>query len=156
MPATGNIPTIRRALFNVGLDVIFVSPLSPQIEKQKGTINKNYTGMFPNIEHWFIHSPRQPNGDTFAILFPRRPDQSTPKVTRLLDGRGCIVEHQNGRDFIFASPIPVTYNDNGIEFTGRYAVLRDRVRDSSMTLLEGTLLKFKGKELRERGTDGMN
>ncbi|MHB9134457.1 MAG: hypothetical protein ACYDBB_25575 [Armatimonadota bacterium] len=151
VPATVRFPGIRKPQFNVGLDVIFVTPANPSIEKVKGIINKPYVGQLPTIEHWFIHSPCGPKEDTFTILFPRRPNQPAPKVTPLLDGKGCIVEHQNGRDIIFASPVPVTYNANSIEFTGRYAVIRDRGADSSITLLEGSKLSFKGKTLTEKG-----
>lgn len=146
-----NYPGTNTPLFNVGLDVIFVTPAAPAVEKEKGTINKDQLPNFPTFEHWYIHSPREPNEDTFAILFPRRPDQPAPKVTPLLDGRGCIVEHQNGRDILFASPVPVKYNANGIEFSGRYAVIRDRGADGSITLLDGSKLSFKGKTLTEKG-----
>lgn len=145
-------PGIRKPQFNMGLDVIFVSPLAPTFEKVKGTINKDYINVTPNIEHWFIHSPRGPKEDTFTILFPRRPDMPSPKVTRILDGKGCIVEHGNGRDIIIASPVPVTYNANGVEFTGRTAVVRDRPGDGSITLLDGSKLSYNGKTLTERGT----
>jgi hypothetical protein len=148
---TVRFPGIRKPKFNVGLDVIFVTPANPGIEKVKGTINKDQLPSFPIIEHWFIHSPRVPKEDTFSILFPRRPDQPAPRVTPLLGGKGCIVEHQNGRDIIFASPVPVTYSANGIEFTGRYAVIRDRNGDKSLTLLDGARLSFGGKTLTEPG-----
>ncbi|MHB9134718.1 MAG: hypothetical protein ACYDBB_26905 [Armatimonadota bacterium] len=150
--ATIRYPGIKKPLFNVGLDVIIVTPANPVIEKEKGTINKDQLPNFPTLEHWFIHSPREAKEDTLAILFPRRADQPMPKVTPLLNGKGCIVEHQNGRDIIFASTVPVTYNANGIEFTGRYAIIRDRGADSSITLLDGTKLSFKGKTLTEKGT----
>ncbi len=144
-------PGIRKPQFNMGLDVVFVSPSAPKIDKEKGTINKNYVNVFPNIEHWFIHSPRGPKEDTFTILFPRRPDQPAPKVTRILDGKGCIVEHGSGRDIIIVSPVPVTYNADGVEFTGRIAVVRDRAGDGSITLLDGSKLSYKGKILTARG-----
>ncbi|MHB9023338.1 MAG: hypothetical protein ACYC7E_04075 [Armatimonadota bacterium] len=151
-PATVRYPGIRKPQFNLGLDVIFVTPANPAITMEKGTINKAQLPAFPIIEHWFIRSPRAPKEDTFTILFPRRPDQPAAKVTPLLDGKACIVEHQNGRDIIFASPVPVSYKGNDVEFTGRYAVIRDRAGDKSLTLLEGTTLSFGGKTLTERGS----
>ncbi|OPZ83892.1 MAG: hypothetical protein BWY76_02078 [bacterium ADurb.Bin429] len=149
---TVRYPGIRKAPFNVGLDVIFVSPASMTIVKEQGTINKAQFFQFPQVEHWFIRSPRGPKEDTFSILFPRRPEQPAPKVTRILEGKGCIIEHQQGRDIIVMSPTPVTYKENGVEFTGRIAVIRDRAGDGSLTLLDGGKLSYKGKTLTERGT----
>ncbi len=149
-PTTVRYPGIRKPQFNVGLDVIVVTPANPIIEKVKGNINKDQLPNFPVIEHWFIHSPRAPREGTLAILYPRRPDGAKPKVTPILDGKGCIVEHPDGRDIIFASPTPVTYATNGVEFTGRFGVVRDRP-DGSITLLDGGKLTFKGKTLTERG-----
>lgn len=150
--ATVRFPGIRKPEYNCGLDVIFVTPTAPEIEKVQGTINKNYVGMFPNVEHWFIHSPRAANEDTLAVLYPRRPQQPAPRVTAILGGRGCLVEHGEGRDVIIAAPAPVTYNEGGVEFVGRYAVIRDRGANSSITLLDGTRLAFKGKTLTEKGS----
>jgi hypothetical protein len=148
---TVRYPGIRKPQFNVGMDLIFITPASPVIEKVKGTINKDQVGSFPQVEHWQIHSPRSPNEDTFTILFPRRPNTPAPKVTSILDGKGCIVEHPNGRDIIILSPVPVTYAANGVEFTGRCAVVRDRPGEGSITLLDGSRLAFKGKVLTEKG-----
>ena len=127
----------------------------PDIEKVQGTINRPYVGQFPVVEHWFIHSPRKPLEDTFTVLFPRRPDQPAPSVTPILDGRGCVVEHHEGRDVIFASPVPVTYSRDGIEFQGRLGVVRDRAGDRSLTLLDGTRLSYKGKTLTAPGNAGL-
>ena len=151
-PATVRYPGIRKPQYNMGLDVIFVAPAAPAIEKAKGTINKAQLPSFPIVEHWFIHSPRQPSEDTFTVLYPRRPNQPKPKVTPLADGHGCMIEHQNGRDFVFASPVPFTYKQGGIEFVGRYAVVRDRRGDRSITLLDGSRLATKGKVLTKRGS----
>ena len=150
-PAAVHFPGIRKPLFKVGLDAIFVKPANPSIEKVKGTINKDQIGNFPIIEHWYVHSPRQPNEDTLAILYPRRADQPVPKVTSIAGGRGCVVEHPEGRDIIFASAVPFSYHENGVEFNGRYAVIRDRGAVGSITLLDGTRLSFKGKKLTEKG-----
>ncbi len=149
---TVRYPGIRKPEFNVGLDVVFVTPTAPAIEKVKGTINEDYLGMFPIVEHWFIRSPRGPNEDTLAVLYPRRPNEPEPKVTSILGGRGCIVEHGEGRDIVIASPVPVTYNEGGVEFSGRYAVIRDRAGNRSITLLEGTRLAYDGKVLTEKGS----
>ncbi len=149
---TVRFPGIRRPEYNCGLDVTFVTPTAPPIEKEKGTINKDYLGQFPVVEHWFVRSPRQPNQDTLAVLYPRRPDQPAAQVAAILDGRGCIVQHPEGRDIIIASPVPLTYNENGVEFSGRYAVIRDRGEHASITLLEGTRLAFKGLVLTEKGS----
>ncbi|MHB9134383.1 MAG: hypothetical protein ACYDBB_25200 [Armatimonadota bacterium] len=154
-PAVVHYPGIRKPNFNVGLDVFFVTPSKPAITKEKGEINKAQLPSFPIIEHWYIHSSRAPKEDTLAILFPRAAGQPVAKVTSILGGRGCIVEHQNGRDFIFASVLPMTYNENGIDFTGRFAIVRDRGADSSITLLDGTKLSFKGKVLTEKGNMGL-
>jgi hypothetical protein len=144
-------PGIRKPLFNVGLDVFFVTPPNSPIDKVKGTVFKDQAPNFPIIEHWFIHSPRQPNEDTLAILYPRRTGQPAVKVTPIAGGRGCIVEHPEGRDMIFAAGTPFTYNENGIEFNGRYGVIRDRGASSSITLLDGARLSFKGKTLTAQG-----
>ncbi|MHB9022745.1 MAG: hypothetical protein ACYC7E_01015 [Armatimonadota bacterium] len=153
---TIRFPGIRKPKFNVGLDVIIVTPATPTIEKVKGNINKDQLPNFPVIEHWFIHSPRAPREGTLAILYPRRPNQPAAKVTALLDGKGCIVEHPEGRDIIFASPVPVRYQGNGVEFSGRYAVVRDRAGDQSLTLLDGASLSFNGKTLTEKGSSAAN
>jgi len=152
--ATVRYPGIRKPEYDVGLDVIFVSPASPAIEKVKGTINQAQRYKFPVVEHWLIHSPRRPSEDTFTVLFPRRAGQPAPKVSPILGGRGCVVEHQEGRDIIFASPVPVTYSQGGIEFCGRFGVVRDRQGDRSLTLLDGVLMSYKGRVLKARGNVG--
>ena len=145
-------PGIAKERFNVGLDVIFVTPANPKFTTEKGTWQKAMESQLPVVEHWFIHSPRAANENTLAILYPRVAGQPAPKVTPVLDGKGFIVEHQSGRDFVFASALPVTYNENGIEFTGKYAIVRDRPGSSSLTLLDGSRLSFKGKTLTEKGS----
>jgi hypothetical protein len=148
---TVRYPGIHQPKYNVGLDVIFVTPANPAIEKVKGNINKDQAPNFPQVEHWFIHSARAPREATLAILYPRRPNAPQPKVTALLNGSACIVEHSDGRDIIFVAPSTVTYNAGGIEFTGKLAVIRDRKDGVTLTLLDGSKLSYKGTTLTARG-----
>ncbi|HEY3416237.1 MAG TPA: WD40 repeat domain-containing protein, partial [Armatimonadota bacterium] len=86
-----------------------------------------------------------------TVLYPRLTGQSSPVITSLANGKGAQVQHSWGTDTILMSDTPFTYNENGIAFTGRVAVIRNMNNETWMNLIDGTSLSWNGRTLTAPG-----
>ena len=127
-------------------------PISPNWTDRDGKPVPAATARTQNPGFWEQHTmlriPAAPNAGYLWLLYPRKADEPAPQVTTPAAGVMKII-HPEGTDYAFLSPTPLTYNADGVLFTGCAGAVRV-AKDGTVTLaLTGGCGKvgYKGKVL---------
>ncbi len=87
-------------------------------------------------QHVLLRIPGPPGGEFFYVIYPRSPGEKAPVVTRLAAG-ALKVETGESTDHVFLSTVPLSFNQDGIEFTACVGAVRAKPSGTVVALLAG-------------------
>lgn len=128
--------------FGVDLDVHFLSPVAPRIEKDfwEWTQHIYVWGPFQEAQHGIRVAKSAADPDFLALLYPRAAGQPAAEVVSLAEGQALRLRHMEGIDLLAVSPgVPATAAADGLRVAGEIALAR-RYTDGRLRLavLRGT------------------
>ncbi|MHB9024360.1 MAG: Ig-like domain-containing protein [Armatimonadota bacterium] len=109
-----------------------------------------------------LHEQSYAGTVTFPFLtvhYPRYQGSASPTITSIADGKGATVQYTwgaGGTDTILMSNSSFTYNEGGINFTGKVAAVRNLDGERWMTLVDGTSLTYNNHTLNSPGVYHFN
>ncbi|MBI2190776.1 MAG: hypothetical protein HYU36_02175 [Planctomycetes bacterium] len=117
--------------YEVDMNVHFLSPALTSFEA-KPTVLINGEERLPML---WLHATAAPNQPYLTVLAPFARGIEPPKVQRLLPWFAARIEQGESVDYVFLSPVPMTWASDTLRFEGVRGILRTKPR-TEITLLE--------------------
>ncbi len=121
---------------DVDTDIFFTGPATPVLKTEQHARPAG-AGLHPNFSFGpmaitqIVLLARDQNCQAVtAVVYPRLKTEAVPEFTSLADGRGVKVAHAAGIDYVFLSPVPITFREGDIAFegtVGSVALRKDRM-----------------------------
>ena len=97
----------------------------------------------PTTTQHSLHLHLAENATVMAVLYPVTRTQTTPKFTRLANGRAVKIESSSGTDYAFLSLDPFDFTQGDLSFRGQAGALQLRPDAPHLTLSARGQLRYK-------------